>query len=1085
MKRKVLAGLLALSFVFEGAASPVLSVYAEEAKNAENAARDDETTTEETKSSNEKAMEMPEERSHYDMDGELPEGTEVLNKGLKEYTGDLEYGEGHSGESTDKALKTGKYGVKLPDTNVGDEYTVSFWMKQDGHSVTNTPTVFLGNNDPERWVGMSGADKGKSFKFWTNNADKTYKTYSHTTITEVDEDSENWRMYTISQKDNDVSVYVDGELIGNGTAAPALDGDNQGIYLGVNYWDSEFKGLIDDVTIFDEKLSDEQVKYLYDGNTEEEPAAETPAEEETDKNAEYLITEFNFNDAETGFVSGDYKAEGSYDSIAEGKNGNAVRMTRDVSQYLTVKDSNGKSPLTGLDEFTISYDFKPSDSTTSWSFFATPASATPSYQKEKYLGVLTNGGNTTVERYNNNGSRSATVTLGTKTNNWNHIDVVFEKNKTTLYVDKEKKAEVESEVDIKKLLGDDSVLWIGHANWGDGETLNGYLDNYKIYNKALSGEELDSTVKDPAKSKREDLNRKVDVKIESVEADYKEVLDVSADEAVSLETPAKVVFSDGISKNDASIVWTDKDGNTVSNTNALKAGTNELTGHLQYFSSPFIEEKADPYVIYNEDDGYYYFTSSWPAYRDVDHGYDRISLRRAKTIEGLAEAEEHVIWWHHTDGTAPRYHIWAPELHKVGNKWVVYFAGSEDPKGVWAIRPYAIVCNNPDDLLNPESWSDAKRFTNADGSYDENFDDFSLDMTTFNYQNEDYVIWAYKVNKYSSLKMGKLDSENPWKLKEGSETIVLTTPEYSWEKKDEIVNEGPSVLQTEDKIFVSFSASGTGPNYCMGLMMADQGSDLLDIENWTKTTQPILQSSDLYQQYGPGHNSFTKDKNGNDIIVYHARDEECYKGECGYAGVHPLYDPCRHAYLAYVRWSEDGIPVFSNTEYKETKDIEYKMTVNVGDDKDLVKADAAAITINGIEDGARGNITLPLVGENGSKITWKSSKPEVISDVEKDGKAAGVVTRQDKDTQVILTATVVSGNSSALRKISVNVKAKAEEKETTHYLFAHFTGTEQIYFSDSKDGLDWKMLNDGDPVLKSTLGEKGLRDPFIMRSPEG
>lgn len=57
----------------------------------------------------------------------------------------------------------------------------------------------------------------------------------------------------------------------------------------------------------------------------------------------------------------------------------------------------------------------------------------------------------------------------------------------------------------------------------------------------------------------------------------------------------------------------------------------------------------------------------------------------------------------------------------------------------------------------------------------------------------------------------------------------------------------------------------------------------------------------------------------------------------------------------------------------------------------------------------------------------------------------------------------------------------------TGYLFAHFTGEqkdgEQIYFSLSRDGLHWKDLNEGRPVLKSEIGEKGARDPFLIRMP--
>ncbi|MEU9171416.1 family 43 glycosylhydrolase [Streptomyces sp. NPDC048420] len=60
------------------------------------------------------------------------------------------------------------------------------------------------------------------------------------------------------------------------------------------------------------------------------------------------------------------------------------------------------------------------------------------------------------------------------------------------------------------------------------------------------------------------------------------------------------------------------------------------------------------------------------------------------------------------------------------------------------------------------------------------------------------------------------------------------------------------------------------------------------------------------------------------------------------------------------------------------------------------------------------------------------------------------------------------------------------------YLFAYFTGEgtadgEQIRYALSRgnDALHWRELNQGKPVLTSTTGEKGLRDPFVIRSPEG
>jgi hypothetical protein len=45
--------------------------------------------------------------------------------------------------------------------------------------------------------------------------------------------------------------------------------------------------------------------------------------------------------------------------------------------------------------------------------------------------------------------------------------------------------------------------------------------------------------------------------------------------------------------------------------------------------------------------------------------------------------------------------------------------------------------------------------------------------------------------------------------------------------------------------------------------------------------------------------------------------------------------------------------------------------------------------------------------------------------------------------------------------------------------------SEQIYFGLSKDGRNWTALNDGNPVLVSKIGEKGVRDPYLLRSHDG
>lgn len=58
------------------------------------------------------------------------------------------------------------------------------------------------------------------------------------------------------------------------------------------------------------------------------------------------------------------------------------------------------------------------------------------------------------------------------------------------------------------------------------------------------------------------------------------------------------------------------------------------------------------------------------------------------------------------------------------------------------------------------------------------------------------------------------------------------------------------------------------------------------------------------------------------------------------------------------------------------------------------------------------------------------------------------------------------------------------------YLFTHFKEKitpdgEQVYFSVSKDGFNWNMLNKGEPILTAEKGEKGCRDIEIVRLFDG
>lgn len=315
----------------------------------------------------------------------------------------------------------------------------------------------------------------------------------------------------------------------------------------------------------------------------------------------------------------------------------------------------------------------------------------------------------------------------------------------------------------------------------------------------------------------------------------------------------------------------------------------ETAKKLEY-NEIWIAQRADPHV-YLHTDGWYYFTASIPA-------YDRIVLRRAKTLAGLPLAEEHTIWKKHASGPMSE-HIWAPEIHFLYGKWYIYFAGGEK-EDIWKIRPYVLECQGDDPMR--DAWVEkGKMRCAADDPF--SFKAFSLDATVFENHGEWYYVWAEKVGvgqQISNLYIAKM--ENGYTLK--TVQVLLTSPDYDWERIGFWVNEGPGIVRRGKKLYLTYSASETGTCYCVGMLTAEEDADLLDPKSWTKERYPVLKTSEEKGIYGPGHNSFTKDESGNDIMVYHARTESVVEGN-------PLYNPNRHAMLMQVRWDENDRPVFS------------------------------------------------------------------------------------------------------------------------------------------------------------------------------
>lgn len=389
----------------------------------------------------------------------------------------------------------------------------------------------------------------------------------------------------------------------------------------------------------------------------------------------------------------------------------------------------------------------------------------------------------------------------------------------------------------------------------------------------------------------------------------------------------------------------------------------EATKTVYYDETKFVEGMADPCIYWDETTGYYYMTGSYfPEEGDaIDAGdktqqYDRVVLRRSKTLEGLQNRKDQVTIWKAgnqgfiDNGSIVKRgyrNIWAPEIHRVGKNWVIYFTESHS-SDAFNIYCHALVLDGSIDPYETalisgseaSQWQDYKMCVAGGIGNDPFKTSFCLDMTYFkdDVNGTSYVIWAGKptaayMGGSTDLFIAKVDEENPWIVI--SEATRISKSDYGWERVRYCVNEGPTVLQKDGKIFMCYSASGTGSEYAIGMCSAQGGADLLEAEAWTKSPYPVLTSRDVAGEEGPGHNSFTVDQDGNVIFVYHARPTSHNSQMCGWDGKkssynnEPLNDPCRHARLKRVHWAVDGTPILKMTYENELLDKNHMVTVQV------------------------------------------------------------------------------------------------------------------------------------------------------------
>ena len=208
-----------------------------------------------------------------------------------------------------------------------------------------------------------------------------------------------------------------------------------------------------------------------------------------------ILAEFDFNTpASDGVFNGTgakAKVNGNIQLQDRIAGDTALYLDGSSGTYLNVTAENGSSLLTGKDEITISFDTKRARSNTSWIFFAAPDASEQTYNSEHYLACYSAADpGIRVERYNNSGERSEAI-IGSAGENWVHVDILVSAENTQLYIDGKSVSTVGSEYTLSDILGEESIFYIGKANWtASGEYANCWVDNFRIYDGLLDENEI-------------------------------------------------------------------------------------------------------------------------------------------------------------------------------------------------------------------------------------------------------------------------------------------------------------------------------------------------------------------------------------------------------------------------------------------------------------------------------------------------------------------------------------------------------------------------------------------------------------------
>jgi GH43 family beta-xylosidase len=384
-----------------------------------------------------------------------------------------------------------------------------------------------------------------------------------------------------------------------------------------------------------------------------------------------------------------------------------------------------------------------------------------------------------------------------------------------------------------------------------------------------------------------------------------EAVALTAGGALSLPEKVTADYSDG-GTHDFGVTW---------NTSAVDTktpGTYTATGTLNRTDTtfPLIANRADPHVLrYTLANG----QKTWLYIATDDAGQDEFFIRRSDTIGGISSASDNRILGPGLSGNSVNAQLWAPELHVVDGDLYILFAANAQSTNWWAgVQSYTMRLKPGGDPLVRADWEAPQRVVDQAGqpltTYGQGI---TLDMTHFEDAGTDYVMWSERVVAPSTgpavLKIAKITpkASGAWQLASDRSTVAF--PDKGWSTNTTPVVEGPFVIQRDGKVMITFSGSGVDWTYGVGLLTAASGANLLDPAAWNLRNSTIWSYEGAFaNNWGPGHNSYTYDDDGNLLNVFHAKATQNGSRDSGIRMVYFRQDDSPILDMTDAEWLAEG-----------------------------------------------------------------------------------------------------------------------------------------------------------------------------------